>query len=84
MPEVDASIAAELAIAEIHDLSLDIERWDLDAEFADDDGGVIHYVFDQNIFELFTFPFENCDQFDLLPPSDNGRDRSPRQTTFAS
>ena len=52
----DPSMEAPLnQIAALFDLSLDIERHYSDVNFAQD-GGTIHYVFDENLFELFVFP----------------------------
>jgi len=46
------------SISPLFDLSLDIERHQKDSDFARK-GGIIHYVFDENVFELFVFPSDN-------------------------
>ncbi|HEX8573669.1 MAG TPA: hypothetical protein VF759_13065 [Allosphingosinicella sp.] len=48
----------EKRVSELYDFSLDIARYDGDIEFATG-GGTIHYVLDENIFELFVNPCEN-------------------------
>jgi hypothetical protein len=45
-------------LSRLFDLALEIERHHNDQSFAED-GGRIHYVFDENIFELFAFPGKN-------------------------
>ena len=45
----------------LYDLSMDIQRWEDDREFSDN-GGTIHYIFDENIFELFVYPFKHFRQ----------------------
>lgn len=42
----------------LYDFSLDIERHEDDGYFSDN-GGEIHYVYDENIFEMFVYPHDN-------------------------
>jgi len=51
-----AGATLENRFANLYDFSLDIQRHEIDLEFAHYRGR-IHYVFDENIFELFVRPF---------------------------
>jgi len=54
----NTKITLERRVAELYDFSLDITRHENDMQFASE-GGKIHYVMDENIFEMFIEPYEN-------------------------
>ena len=62
----------------LYDFSLDIERHEEDAYFVEN-GGQIHYVFDENIFEMFVFPKENWINVERSPNVFSGSKFNARQ-----
>ena len=55
--------ALEKRFAALYDLALDVSHHENDFEFSIGSDKVIHYVFDENIFELFVNPLKNASYF---------------------
>ena len=71
----------ERQVADLYDFSLDIARHDADLEFADSRlDAVIHYVLDENIFEMFVRPWEH---YEYVVREQGGRRADPEQNSRA-